>query len=379
MTSSVATGTSPRRIALLVETGGPGGAEHVLLNLAEGLRGRGHEIVPIGPDDRSPWLHDQFVVRSFAPERYSMRRLVDWRCVRGIAGILRRRGVDVVHSHEFTMGVYGTVAAKLARRPHVLTMHGGRYYAGKLQRRVALGVAARVSDAVVGVSGACAADLEQTLRLRHGAVRVVPNGVPVPRGDRTKVRAELGLGDADRLLVAVGNLYPVKGHIVLLRALALLVEHGKASGLTVAVAGRGGEEAALREFARQAGIEANVRLLGYRDDAGDILAGADIYAMPSLSEGLPLALLEAMAVGLPVIASRVGGIPEVAIDGENALLVPPGDPAALGSAIERLIGDRALCARLGRAARQTAERDYTLDAMLDRYEAIYAAISGGRR
>ena len=379
MSTRAAQGTSPRRIALLVETGGPGGAEHVLLNLAEGLRGRGHEIIPIGPDDRSPWLHDQFVTRGFAPERYSMRRLLDWRCVRGIAEILRRRGADVVHSHEFTMGVYGTVAAKMARRPQLLTMHGGRYYAGKLQRRLALGAAARLSGAVVGVSAACATDLEETLRLRRGAVRVVPNGVPVPRGERAPVRRELGLGDADTLLVAVGNLYPVKGHIVLLRALALLAERGRASGLTVAIAGRGREEAALRDFARQAGIEGRVRLLGYREDVGDILAAADIYAMPSLSEGLPLALLEAMAVGLPVIASRVGGIPEVVTDGEDALLVPPGDPAALAAAIERLAEDEALRAQLGNSARRKAERDYTLDAMLDRYEAIYAAISGTRR
>lgn len=379
MSSTPARVARPHRIALLVETGGPGGAEHVLLNLAEGLRRRGHEIIPIGPDDRSPWLHDQFVARGFAPEHYAMRRLLDWRCLRGIAGILRRRGADVVHSHEFTMGVYGTAAAKLARRPHVLTMHGGRYYAGKLQRRLALAASARLSDAAVGVSAACAADLEQTLRLRRGSVRVVPNGVPVPPGERAPVRRELGVGDDELLLVAVGNLYPVKGHIVLLRALALLAERGKTSGLTVAIAGRGGEEPALRDFARQAGIEGCVRLLGYREDVGDILAAADIYAMPSLSEGLPLALLEAMAVGLPVVASRVGGIPEVVTDGDDALLVAPGDPAALAGAIERLIDDEQLRTRVGDAARRTAERDYTLDAMLDRYEAIYDAVSGSKR
>ena len=183
---------TPLRIALLGETGGPGGAEHMLLNLADGLRSRGHEVIPIGPDDRSPWLREQFIARGFQPEQYAMRELLDWRCLRGIEKTLRRRGADVVHSHEFTMGVYGAAAAKLARRPHVLTMHGGRYYTGKLQRRLALGAAARLSGAVVAVSASSATELEQTLKLRRGTARVVPNGVPAPRGERGKVRRELG-------------------------------------------------------------------------------------------------------------------------------------------------------------------------------------------
>ena len=363
------------RVALLNETGGPGGAEHTLLNLAEGLRARGHEVIPIGPDDRNPWLGEQFRARGFAPERYTMRRLLDVRCLRQIAGILRRRGAQVAHAHEFTMGVYGAGASKLARVPSVLTMHGGRYYAGRLQRRVALGVAARMTGVVVGVSTSAAAELERALLLRRGSVRVVPNGVPERRGDGARVRRELALRDADRLVVAIGNLYPVKGHIVLLRALAAMSEAARANTV-VAIAGRGEEEARLAAFAREAGLEGHVRLLGYRSDAADLVAAADVYAMPSLSEGLPLALLEAMMAGRGVVASRVGGIPEVARDGEHALLVPPGDHETLARALERLLGDAILRDRLGRAARTRAMTSYGIARMVDAYEEIYFRLAG---
>ncbi|NUO64184.1 MAG: glycosyltransferase family 4 protein [Gemmatimonadaceae bacterium] len=364
---------SALRIALLNETGGPGGAEHMLLDLAEGLRARGHEVIPIGPDDRNPWLGEQFRARGFAPETYSMRGLADLRCLRGIATMLRRRGAQIAHSHEFTMGVYGAGAARIARIPHVLTMHGGRYYAGKLQRRIALGIAARLTGAVVGVSSSAARELERTLRLRPGRARVVPNGVPERRGDGERVRRELGLGAGERLVVAVGNLYPVKGHIVLLRALASLSGEERARTI-VAIAGRGEEEARLLAFARERGIADRVRLLGYRSDAADVVTAADVYAMPSLSEGLPLALLEAMMAGRAVVASSVGGIPEAARDGEHALLVPPGDEDALAAALRRLLGDAGLRERLGRAARARALEEHGIARMLDAYEQIYSEL-----
>src|SRR6185437_163485 len=117
-----------------------------------------------------------------------------------------------------------------------------------------------------------------------------------------------------------------------------------------AIAGRGGEETALRALARETGLEQQIHLLGFRPDVPDILAAADIFVMPSLSEGLPLALVEAMAASLPVIASDVGGIPEVAERDAEALLIAPGDARALAAALARLLGDSALRASLGTAA-----------------------------
>ena len=140
-------------------------------------------------------------------------------------------------------------------------------------------------------------------------------------------------------MVAVGNLYPVKDHATLLRALARL------PAARVAIAGRGDQEEPLRRLAAELGLSDRVHLLGLRDDVETVFAAADVFVQPSLSEGLPLAVLEAMANGLPVVATRVGGIPEAVVDGKTGLLVPPGDPAALAAALAAVLDadDRGAC------------------------------------
>jgi glycosyltransferase involved in cell wall biosynthesis len=359
----------PLSIALMIETGGPGGAEHLLLHLAESLRARGHQLCPVSPDNRLPWLADSFRERGFEPALVSPRRAVDPGVVRDLVRILRRRQVEVVHSHEFDMAVYGAAAAALLHRPHVITMHGGRYYAGRWTRRAALRWAARRSHAFVGVSASVVADLERTLRLSRGSARVVHNGVRFEPGRRDRVRAELGVEHGEQVVVAVGSLYPVKGHIVLLRALATV--DLMATPWRLAIAGRGGEEGALRAFAAEHGITDRVHILGYRSDVSDILAAADIYAMPSLSEGLPLGLLEAMFAGKAIVASDVGGIPEAVAAGREALLVPPGDHAALAATLRCLLADPAQRARLGAAAKARVASAFDLERMTDAYEQIY--------
>jgi glycosyltransferase involved in cell wall biosynthesis len=360
------------RIALLGETGGPGGAERMMLQLAVELRARGHEVVPVGPERRNPWLRTRFRDLGFEPRTYALRAPVDPLCLARIAGIIRGARADVVHSHEFFTAVYGGAAAWLLRRPHVLTMHGGRYYAGRGYRRAALRWIAQRSRAVVAVSAATANDLAGGLGLASSEVRVIRNGIRPEAGDSGKLRAELGLGSDELLIVAIGNLYQVKGHIVLLRALALLEDSGAAPPWRLAVAGRGAEEAALRAFVESRGWERRVSLLGFREDAADVLAAADVFALPSLSEGLPLALAEAMWAGKAIVASRTGGIPEVVTHGAEALLAEPGDEGALAACLRELLGQPELRARLGRSARVRAEQDLSVERMADEYERVYA-------
>ncbi|HEU4642464.1 MAG TPA: glycosyltransferase [Gemmatimonadaceae bacterium] len=363
-------GSAPLRVALMLESDGPGGAEVMLLQLAEELRRRGHHVLPVGPDDGCGWLAARFRERGFEPATYSLRRPIDLRCLDQLTRLLRVRRVDVVHSHEFTMAVYGAAAARRTGARHVITMHGGRYFAEQWRRRAALRWAARRSDALVAVSGATAEDLRRVLGLPPHAVRVVPNGIEFRTGSRERVRAELGVGRDELLLVAVGNLYPVKGHMVLLRALAALRDASVARW-RLAIAGRGEEEEPLRAFAAREGIADRVHLLGFRSDVPDILAAADAFVMPSLSEGLPLALVEAMSMALPILASDVGGIPEVVARGEEALLSPPGDADALAAALRDLLSHPERRAALGAAARRRALRDFSARTMGDAYERIY--------
>jgi glycosyltransferase involved in cell wall biosynthesis len=191
------------------------------------------------------------------------------------------------------------------------------------------------------------------------------------------VRRELSIGEAEVLIAAVGNLYAVKGHIVLLRALARLEDSGaQLPRWRVAIAGRGAEEAALRDFATVRGWAERVHLLGFREDAADVVAAADVFAMPSLSEGLPLAIIEAMFAGRAIVASRTGGIPEVVTDGAEALLAAPGDDADLAERLHVVLTSRDLRARLGDAAHRRAAFGFTLERMADEYERIYYASTG---
>ena len=363
--------TEPLRIALMLETDGPGGAETVVLQLGEELRRRGHDVMPVGPAPSGGWLGAQFAARGFSPRTYVLRRPFDWGCVTSLTALMRVHHTQVVHSHEFTMAVYGAVAARRAGARQVITMHGGRYYAGAWRRRAALRWAMAHSAATTAVSGATATDLRHTLGVPSDAVRVVPNGIEMPRGERTALRRELHVGDDELLIVAIGNLYPVKAHAVLVRALAELEEQGGAPAWRLAIAGRGEEEEHLRSLAADAGIASRVHLLGFRSDTPDILAAADLFVMPSLSEGLPLALVEAMATGLPIIASEVGGIPEVVARDREAMLVPAASPPALAAAIRSLLADPARRLALGAAAQRRAYRDFSVATMCDAYEALY--------
>jgi len=170
--------------------------------------------------------------------------------------------------------------------------------------------------------------------------------------------------------LAVGNLYPVKDHATLLRAAAVLPE------VHVAIAGRGEEASRLRALARELGTAGRTHLLGVREDIENLLRAADLFAHPSRSEGLPLAILEAMAAGLPVVATRVGGVAEAVLDDETGYLVPPGDAEALRGALARVLQQSDRGAALGYAGRQRSIAEFSIETMAQRYQALYRCIRG---
>lgn len=354
-------------IAEMLESDGPGGAELVELRLAKALRDRGHTIVPVGPSMGCGWLAGQFREAGFDPQTFTLRRPLDWRCLQGMIELLRRYRVNVVHSHEFTMAVYGAAAARWLGIPHVITMHGSQYVTSKWRRQVLLRWAFRFSTATVAVSEDTKRHLQKELSLPDTMLRVVPNGVPARLGNRTTVRTALGIPDDHVLLLAVGSLIPRKGHAVLIEALSTL----GAGPWLLAIAGGGVEKDRLEALAASKGLTAHVKILGHREDVPDLLAATNVFVMPSLWEGLPLALLEAMLAGKPVIASRTSGIPEAVTDGVDGILTTPGNVAALANALGGVLADPARRVSLGAAARARAEANFTLDAMADGYEAVF--------
>src|SRR6266550_1510855 len=357
------------RFAHLIESDGPGGAERMLASVATELQAAGSRNVVIAPADGEGWLARELSGTGVRVESFRLDRALSPTFARWLEQTLRKHRVDLAHSHEFTMSVYGAWAARRAGIPHLFTMHGGRYYAARWRRRITLRVAAELSGAVVAVSESLREHLSRDLWMRASRIVTIPNGARLALVERSSLRDELRLAADDQLAVAVGNLYPVKGHRYLLEALALL--RTRLPRLHVAIAGRGELEAELRTRAEALGVADRFHLLGLRADIGNVLAASDVFVLPSLSEGVPLALLEAMLAGKPIVATAVGEVATVLEGGHAGVVVRPGDAAVLADALARLLSDPAEARRLGAAAAARASQAYTLSSMLDRYAALY--------
>jgi glycosyltransferase involved in cell wall biosynthesis len=213
--------------------------------------------------------------------------------------------------------------------------------------------------------------LEESLGLPKGRVVTIPNGIPVRTGNPEPVRRELGIRNDDVVILCVGNLLERKGHIVILDALRMLDQEGCDVPWKLIIAGRGEQHDRLRGFSHEHGLDDRVHLVGHRDDIPSLQSAAHIFSMPSLWEGLPLAVLEAMFAGNAIVASATSGIPEAIDDGENGILVPPGQPRALAVALRGLLESENHRRRLGEAARKKAEAEHTIGRMTDRYEVVY--------
>jgi glycosyltransferase involved in cell wall biosynthesis len=359
----------PLRIAHLIESDGPGGAERIVADLAATLRQAGTHNVVFLPSNGEGWLARQLAGSGVDVEHYRLEQPLSPACARSLSAAFRRQRIDIAHSHEFSMAVYGAWASWRAGVPHVITMHGSRYYAGRLRRRLALRAAITRRTRMVAVSHQLADHISRDLRVRRSRIEMVSNGVRVAPAGRSTLRDELSLGPDDRLLVAIGNLYPVKGHRFAIEAVARLAHRHPT--LHLAIAGRGDLDGALAEQARAQGVGHRVHLLGLRADVAAVLAAGDLFVLPSLSEGLPLALLEAMFAERAIVATDVGEVGAALDHGRAGVLVPPGDATALTAALDALLSDSNRARALAGRAYERAASEYDVANMVRRYRSMY--------
>jgi glycosyltransferase involved in cell wall biosynthesis len=294
---------------------------------------------------------------------------------RAIARVAAEHGANVVHCHHYSPFVYASIAKLWSPGLRIVFTEHGRLSdaAPSAKRRVANRLLSHAPREVVTVS----ADLREHL-VAEGfsarTVKVIHNGIdvgPLPGAQmRARVRSELGVADNDVVVGTVARLDPVKDLLTLIRAIAL--QPCTPARMVLLVVGDGSERAWLEASVREIGAESSVRFLGHREDARELLAGCDVYASSSISEGISLTILEAMAAGLPIVATRVGGTPEI-VDATCGRLVPARNPDALGRALAALANDAALRATLGHAARARVEEHFTLDRMVREYRAAYYA------
>jgi glycosyltransferase involved in cell wall biosynthesis len=300
-----------------------------------------------------------------------------------LAAHIRRFRPDVMHLHSTKAGLIGRPVARLLGVPVAYTPHGTSWHytgavIGRVQRMLER-VCRSATDLLLAVCPQEARAFVDEVGVSPERTRVVPNGVTVPDGRqilaaRRHRRALLGIAESELWLLFVGRLTPEKGLDVLLQALR---EHVGADGLLVV--GDGAERARLQADATRAAIP--VRFCGYQEDVSPFFAAADVFVQPSRSEGLPFALLEAMAHGVPVVSSVVGGIPEAL--GQCGVLVPPERPEELTRRLRALIADASERAALAREARARVVRTFGIPAMLAGLHTAYAELAdrrfGGQR
>ena len=299
----------------------------------------------------------------------------------------RHHETDIVHTHKYKDNILGAVAAKIAGVPHVVrTVHGlSEPFKGieSLRMRIYQLCDRGVTHLCVSKLIAVSSDIEKVLCLKYGAQRVIRihNGVDLEgldRGNaRDEVRRELGVDSECLLIGTVGRLTTIKGHEYLLKTAQLVLQ--KRRDVKFVIVGDGPLRVGLQNLAAQLRITENVAFLGHQDDASSLMEAMDIFVLPSLHEGIPMAILEAMALGRPVVASRVGGIPEVITDGVHGLLVSAGDPAGIAQACLKLIGDRGFAERCGRAGRVRVAQQFSSDVMGGKIANLYRQLVGNGR
>lgn len=294
---------------------------------------------------------------------------------RALATLLRRHRPHVVHAHNPTAAAAAGLARLLAgaRSTAIVTTYHG---VDETRSRTAARTMATFSDVVVAVGPTVARELRSLGVAPRDAATILNAVVADVCRDAADVRREFGATDAE-LVVTVGRLAKEKNQRLLLDALAVLRDRRPA--LRALLVGAGPLEQELRARTDELGLAGVVTLTGSRGDAVDLAAAADVFVLPSDREAMPVALLEAMAVGTPVVSTDVRGIRDVVRDGDSGLLVPPRDAAALAAAIERVLDDSRLPAHLTAHARAFVAARCTIDGMVDRYCAVYVDALERRR
>lgn len=361
-------------ITHVVENLNRGGLERVVIDLIAVQQAAGHRCQVVCLFERGA-LAAELDAHGVPVIACGKRSGFDLAAVRRMRAAIRAHGTEVLNTHNSMAHYYAAIATLGLRLRRINTRHSMGVSAHHRRRDWLYRASMLGTDAVIAVSRAsCEAALAQHLVPADKAV-AIPNGIPIgafrsrSAEARQRLAESLGLPADVALLGTVGRLHPAKDHALLLRAFAQLVAGHPHTALIVV--GDGALRADLEREAQSLGIAGRVRFLGDRGDVKALLCAFDLFVLSSRTEGYSIALVEACAAGLPIVATAVGGNPEIVRDGRNGRIVPPGDADALVAAIAGLLEDVPRRESMGEAARAWALANGSVEAMAERYEAVY--------
>jgi glycosyltransferase involved in cell wall biosynthesis len=367
---------APLRVLWLVKGLGPGGAERLLVeHAAGGDRAEFHYEVAYLLDWKRHLVPE---LTALGVDAHGLGVSTEWdpRWVIRLHRLVRRGRFDVVHAHSPLVASIARILVRTiprAHRPALVYTEHNRWPSYHRVTRFANRSTYALDDATFAVSSDVRDSVSPRYRRR---VEVVIHGVDVTRvraqrTARDATRAELGVTPGELLAVTVANLRPGKNYPGLLAAARIVVDHGLP--VRFVAAGQGQLEAEIRAMHERSGLGERFRLLGYRDDTTRLIAAADLFVLASHHEGLPVTVMEALTLGVPVVAPAVGGLPEVVATDQNGILVEPGSSTALAAAVEEAF-DPAVHERLATGAAGTGDR-FSSTAAITRIEAAYRRVT----
>ena len=369
--------TPPKTVLFVIWSLGLGGAEQVVLRLASGLDRR--QFTPLICCLNEPGVFATHAERAgIEVIALHKRGAVDLKMLIRLVRLMRERRVEIVHSHLWGANFWGRLAAGWAGVPAMIAHeHGMQPWRGRFHFLMDRWLAGRTNRILFASAQVMDGYLKQT-GIAAAKCLVIPNGVAVSEVAHSKaeLRRQLGWSDHERVVVSVGRLSPEKGYDDLLTAFAATQRQFPSARLVLI--GDGDQRPALQQLQGQLGLNGEVTFAGLQDDVSRWLAAADVYVQPSRREGLPLAVLEAMAAGLPVIATRVGDLGQLITDGRTGYLVPAEHPEALAQILTHVLTHLNQQWSVIEAAQQTVRQHYSSESMVRAVERVYADACGAR-
>jgi glycosyltransferase involved in cell wall biosynthesis len=364
---------APYTILHAIETAGPGGAETVVLELASHLdpsRFRSIAILPPGN-----WLPQALQGRGIPTRVVKSKSWHDSRLLRTMTELIRKERVDLIHSHLPDQNFYSCIAGLFTRRKTIVTYHGDLPPSrnGRTRRAFKEWIVRHTASKIVVVSEYLKGSLLKAGAPREKLVRIY-NGIDSSRYSVSPggvLRRELGCLPGSQIIGMVANMRKSKGLEYFVRAARIVSESFPQTHFVVAGETEIEMEKKLSCLVRELSLDDRFTFLGFREDIPQVLAEFDVFALASVSEGLSIATIEAMASGRPVVVTRSGGPQEIVEDRKTGLLVPPADPHALASGICELLRSPQLAERLGKSARAEAESRFSRNRMVREYESLY--------
>jgi len=350
-----------------------GGAEQVIYNLIEHTDPSKYEVSIICLEQPVGAFGKQLQKKGYEVTAFSRNPGVDFSLIKNIRDHIRLRNIDVLHCHQYTPYFYGIMGAAFTRCRVIFTEHG-RFYPDirKVKRVLINPILSLFTDGITAISAATRDALIRFENFPKDKIKVVYNGIDDARyllPQDPNIKDSLGISEKAYILGTVARLDPIKNQKMMIKALNIVRQ--KYPETFLIIVGDGPERKNLEQFTEELGLSSHVIFTGFREDTHLFYKIMNIFLLTSFSEGTAMTLLEAMATGLPCIATAVGGNPEIVKEGETGFLIPSDDENILAEKIIALLADENMIERMGKSGRRRFEENFTVEKMVCSYQSMY--------